>query len=62
MKWTTTKSQYPVNEQEVFICVDGMVYDAVFNEPEKCFVLKNSTIPSISTLDKLIFWKDKTEE
>lgn len=63
MKWYSTKRKiFPTHKQEVFICVDGIIYEAVFNETEKCFNVKDQISLSFKAENKTIFWQSKTSE
>ncbi len=59
MKWYyTQKGEFPKNEQEVFIIVDGINYTATYNESKKTFTVKNLKNVSFCIESKKIFWAE----
>lgn len=63
MKWHSTKKlQFPKNNQEVFITVDGINYVAIYDENEKSFTVKNLKNICFKTDSKVIFWSEQIQQ
>lgn len=59
MTWFSTKNkEFPKNGQEVSIIVDGIYYDAYFNEDEKTFTVSDLEFISFKVDDKRIYWSE----